>query len=200
MSLTQSVADSMFNLADSFAFAAGIPITGADSLDNLGDALNNLYIFKLQFEEKLSIKDKLFADFLLTLDLADNLEAWSDALSKLNLGLYTIDTGDDLSNLSDLLIQRLDHRVKLGSSIVGHADKVELLKGIRLSLGDDMNLNSWLDSISINPVLDLTLSLIDTLAMSDNLAILLSTRATTGLKSSFESYIRKYLNDPLVGN
>ena len=35
---------------------------------------------------------------------------------------------------------------------------------------------------------------------SDNIAVLFSTRATTGLKSSFDGYIRKYLNDPLVGN
>lgn len=198
MSLTQTVADSMFNLADSFSFAAGIPITGADSLDNLSDALNNFSAWELRFGEKLSIKDKLFTDFLLTLDLADNLEAWSDSLTKLDLGLYSVTDENSIDNLNDLLVQRLDHRVKLGSSIVGHADKVKLLKGIRLPLEDD--LNNWLDSITINPVLDLTLSISDTLVLSDNVAILLSTRATTGLKSGFESYIRKYLNDPLVGN
>lgn len=198
MSLTVNIGDSLENWGDTFSAIVGILVSKSEDISNLTDNLEKSSVWLISFGDKLSIKDRLFADFLRTLDLADDLDAWSDALAKFRLGLYKIEEGDDLDNLSDLLVQRLDHRVNLGSSIVGHADKVELLKGIRLPLSDD--LNSWLDAIIINPVLDLTLSLSDTLALSDNIAILLSTRATTGLKSGFESYIRKYLNDPLVGN
>lgn len=200
MSLTVDIGDTLNNWADSFTFIAGMNITANESMLNMADALNNFSAWQLKFGDKLSIKDKLFVDFLLTLDLTDNLAAWSDALATRNIGLFKISAGDTVNNLNDLLVQRLEHRVKLGSAIVGHADKIEIEKELRLTLSDDINLNSWLDSISINPILDLTLSLSDTLTMSDNIAILLSTRATTGLKAGFDDYIRKYLNDPKIGN
>ncbi|KKL48539.1 hypothetical protein LCGC14_2324490 [marine sediment metagenome] len=196
MSLTVSAGDTINNWGDTFAAAAGMLISKSDNIDNLADTLNKFSAWSISFGDKLSLKDRLFADFLLTLDPADDLNTWSDALAKLNLGLYKITNGDNLNNLSDLLVQRLDHRIKLGSAIVGHADKVEIEKELRLALSD--TLDNWLDAIIINPVLDLTISLADTLSMSDNLALLLSTRATTGLKASFDDYIRKYLNDPKV--
>ena len=196
MSLTFSGADDLNNWGDTFAAAAGMLISKSDNIDNLADTLNKFSAWSISFGDKLSIKDRLFADFLLTIDPVDDLNTWSDALAKLNLGLYKIPDSDSINNLSDLLVQRLEYRVNLGSAIVGHADKVEIEKELRLALSD--TLDNWLDAIVINPVLDLTISLADTLSMSDNIAVLLSTRATTGLKAGFDDYIRKYLNDPKV--
>lgn len=243
MSLTINVGDTLNSWGDSFGAAAGMLISKSDDVSNWGDSLSKFSAWQIQFGDKLSIKDKLFADFLLTLSLADNLEAWSDALSKLQIGLYTLDQGDSINNLNDIIVQRLDHRVNLGSAITGHADKVKIFLELRKNLSDDLDnwqdslqktlagivntvqdsdsidfftdlvtillsyrissgddLNSWLDNVSINQISDLNLNLADTLAMSDNVAILLTTRATTGLKSGFDDYIRKYLNDPKVGN
>ena len=199
MALTVSVGDSINNLSDAFVLTVGMIISSADTINNLGDDLNKFGAWSISFGDKLSIKDKLFADFLQTLDLSDDLNAWSDALAKLNLGLYNISGGDSINNLGDALIQRLEHRVDFGDAIVGHADKLEIVKGILLDLSGG-TLNNWLDSAVINGIENLSVSLGDTFSMSDTVAILLSVRSTTELKSSFVNYLRKYLNDPEVGN
>ena len=89
------------SLSGSMSFSAGIPIVKADNLDNLSDAENQSSAWGLPLGDQLNFYDKLFADFLNTLEVADDADNLGDAIGKLNLGLQTVSNGDSVENLAD---------------------------------------------------------------------------------------------------
>lgn len=199
MSLSVNVADNLNNLADTFSFAAGIPISTGENLDSFGDSLDNFSAWTLVFGETLSIKEKLFIDFLLTVAASDNIGNLADTLASKNLGLQAVTDSDTINNLSDSTLKTLSHDLIFLESIVGHADKVELLLEFRRAISED-TLDNWLDAVVTNFQEKLEVTVGDSMTLTDSLVKLLTIRTSLGSKAEFDDYVRKYLSDPLVGS
>ena len=98
---TVTAADDLDSWADAMGFAMGIPLIKAESMLNLADATARFSAWVIPVGDQLNFYDKLFADFLQTLAIADDADNLGDAISKLMLGLQTVDAGDDMDNLAD---------------------------------------------------------------------------------------------------